>query len=275
MAAEKYIDIKETIRKKNPKLLKWIPPFLLRWIRKKVHEKEINGIMGRIGHLNGLEFCRAGLDELDISIKFEGIDNVPKNGGVILAANHPLGGLDGMTLIQAVSQKREDIRFLVNDILMNIENFDPLFVAVNKVGQNTKAGLRKIEETYASNQAILVFPAGLVSRKQKKGVMDLEWKKSFVAKAKKYNKPIVPVYIDGKNSKFFYNFARWRKRLGIKANLEMFFLSDEMFKQKGQTITCIFGKLISPEEFTDVKNFNQHAQAIKEKVYKLKHGKDH
>lgn len=272
---EKYIDIKEAIRKKNPRILKWMPRFLLRWIKRKVHEDEINAIMDKIGHLEGLEFLNAGLKEFNISVEHEGLENIPQTGGVIIACNHPLGGLDGMTLMAAVAERRTDIQFLVNDILLNIENFSSLFVPVNKVGANSKEALKKIESTYASEQAILVFPAGLVSRKQKEGIRDLDWKKSFVKKAKNFQKPIVPVYIDGKNSKFFYNFARWRKRLGIKVNIEMFFLSDEMFKQKDQTIKCTFGPPIPPETWENVKNFHEAAQDIKEKVYKLRHGKNY
>lgn len=272
---EKYIDVREAIRKKNPRLLKWMPRFVLKWIKKKVHEKEINGIMSRIGHLEGIEFCEAGIKELNVHFEFEGLENIPKEGGVILAANHPLGGLDGISFISTVSRVRKDIKFLVNDILLNIENLSPIFVPVNKVGANSKDALRKMEETYASDQAILIFPAGLVSRKQKEGIKDLEWKKSFVKKAIRYQKPIVPVYIDGKNSKFFYNFARWRKRLGIKANIEMFFLSDEMFRHRNETIRFVIGSPILPEALEKKKNFLETAQDIKEKVYNLRHGKNY
>lgn len=246
-----------------------MPRFVLNWIRRVLHEDEINDAMTRIGHLEGIDFCKGGLNELNVKIKVKGLENIPKKGGVILASNHPLGGLDGIGFIAAVSEVRDDISFLVNDILMNFKNLSNLFIPVNKVGSNSKESLKKIEEVYASEQTIMIFPAGLVSRKQKGGIRDLEWKKSFVQKAFKYQKPIIPVYIDGKNSKFFYRLSKWRKKLGIKANLEMFFLSEEMFKQRNNTITITFGKALIPEKDLQGKNYSALAEEIKEKVYNL------
>ncbi len=147
-------------------------------------------------------------------------------------------------------------------------------MAVNKVGANSKETLKLIEDAYSSEAAVLVFPAGLVSRKQKGKVEDLEWKKSFISKAIEHKKPIIPVYTEGKNSKFFYNLALWRKRFGIKANVEMFFLADEMVKQKGQTIRIFFGKPISYETFDKSRSHHEWAQLVKRFVYEMKHNID-
>jgi putative hemolysin len=144
-----------------------------------------------------------------------------------------------------------------------------LFLTVNKHGKNTVKILQEIDHVYKSDQVLLVFPAGLVSRKQEGRIKDLEWKKSFITQAKKYKRPIVPVFIDGRNSKFFYSLANIRKKLGIEANIEMFYLADEMFKQKGRTITITFGKLIPAENFDNTKSDKQWAEWMKGKVYEL------
>jgi putative hemolysin len=126
-----------------------------------------------------------------------------------------------------------------------------------------------IEETYAGDYAVLVFPAGLVSRKQDIGIKDLEWKKSFISKSKKYKKDIVPVYIEGRNSNFFYNFAKLRKRIGIKSNFEMLFLPDEMFSQRGKKVIIHIGKPIPYSCFDKSKSENEWAEEVKQIVYRM------
>lgn len=267
--SEKYIDIKKVFREKNPSLYRWIPGFVLNWIRRIVHENDINHTMDQIGDLSGLEFVRAGLDQLNARVEVRGLENIPPTGGVILAANHPLGGLDGVAFMEAVGRVRPDIRFLVNDILLNVRNFEPLFVPVNKHGANPRKATLIIEEVYASDQAVLVFPAGLVSRKIKRKIQDLPWKKSFINKAVRYNKPIVPVHIGGRNSNFFYNLSRLRTRLGIKANIEMFFLVDEMYRQRDKTITLTFGKPIPSTTFDKTRTMDEWAEYLRQLVHQL------
>lgn len=266
---KKYIDIREVIRKKNPRLLRWVPRFVLRYIERVVHEDDINRIMAKNGHLHGLAFVDALIAELGVIVELRGEENIPKTGGVIFASNHPLGGLDGIAFMHALGKYREDIKFLVNDILLNIKNLEPLFVGVNKHGTQGRKGMEQIEEAYAQDHALLVFPAGLVSRKRKGKIADLEWKKSFINKAKKYRKDVVPVYIDGKNSSFFYNFARFRESIGIKANIEMFFLADEMFAQKNKKVTICVGKPISYTYFDGSKSEKEWAEDMKHIVYNL------
>ncbi len=268
---EKKIDVEKIIREKNPRLLKWLPGFLLRYIKRILHEKDVNSFFMEHGHLRGLHFVNKVLSEFNTKIEVKGLENIPEYGGFILASNHPLGGFDGLALMQAVAHKRKDIQFLVNDILLMLGTMDELFIPVNKHG--SQYAISKIEETYKSENAVLVFPAGLVSRKQNGKVQDLEWKKSFIAKSIQYNKSIVPAYIDGKNSRFFYNLALWRKRLGIKANLEMFYLADEMYQQQNKTITIIFDKPVHPSRFDTGKSHRELAQLMKEHVYALGEGK--
>jgi putative hemolysin len=269
----KFVDVEKAIAAKNPRLLKIIPGFILRYIKKTLHEDELNDAIYRNRHRLGHDFVDAAMEEFGVHTKATGTENIPLTGGVIVASNHPLGGLDGIALMDVVGKYRKDIRFFVNDILMALKNFDSIFVPVNKHGRNSSEYTQKFEEVYASDQCLLIFPAGLVSRRQEKGkIEDLVWKKSFIAKAVQYQKNIVPVYIEGRNSNFFYNLAYWRKKLGIKANVEMFYLVDEMYKQRGKTLTFTFGEPVSWTTFTKDKPVEFWAEAMKRHMYALRTG---
>ncbi len=270
---EKFIQIREVIRKKSPTLAKWIPKPLMTYLERTIHEDDINYIMNTYHDKFGLEFVDSLLKELQVNVHLEGAENIPLDESVIFASNHPLGGLDGIAFMHAIGKYRKDVKFLVNDILMNIRNLEPLFIPVNKVGSQSKSGIAAIENAYASDQALLVFPAGLVSRKINGKIVDLEWKKSFISKAKKYKKDIVPVFIDGQNSKFFYNLARIRNKLGLKANIEMLYLPDELFSQRGKDITIKIGEKISYTHFDNSKNERQWAAEMKDMVYAMADGK--
>jgi putative hemolysin len=268
--ASKFIDIEAILKDKNPRLYKLLPRFVINYIKRTLHEDFINEGIEVYKDAYHLEFNQAALQWMGIQVGWSGIEHVPETGGVIIASNHPLGGLDGIALIKAVSQRRKDIRFLVNDILTRLVNFQTLFVAVNKVGVNSKEALKIIDEVYAGDEAVLIFPAGLVSRKQKGKVADLEWKKSFISKSLEYKKDIVPAYIDGNNSQFFYNLSLWRKRFGIKSNVEMFYLVDEMVKQKGKTINVFFGKSIPYETFDKRHSHQDWALIVRKYVYTMR-----
>ncbi len=270
---EKFIQLREVIHKKSPTLAKWIPKPIVNYLERIIHEKEINYIMTKYYDKMGLDFVDSLLDELDVHVHLEGVENIPLDDSVIFASNHPLGGLDGVAFMQAIGKYRKDVKFLVNDILLNIRNLEPLFVPVNKVGNQSKSGIAAIENAYASDHALLVFPAGLVSRKINGNIVDLEWKKSFINKAKKYKKDIIPVYIHGRNSNFFYNLARIRNFLGLKANIEMLYLPDEMFSQRGKDIVIKIGKRIPYTQFDQSKNERQWAAAVKDLVYAMAKGK--
>jgi putative hemolysin len=268
---EKFIDVEKIIASKNPKLLKWLPGFLLRYIKRILHEDEVNVFFAEHGEKRNVVFAQTVMDFFDLKLVFNGVENIPAENGCIIASNHPLGGLDGLAFMIAVSRKRSDMLFPVNDILLSLGTMNEIFIPVNKHG--TQNALAQIEETYRSDKAVLIFPAGLVSRKQGGKILDLEWKKSFIAKAIQYNKPIIPVHIEGKNSNWFYNLARWRKFFGIKANIEMFYLCDEMFRQRNKTITITFGKAIDPKFFDRSRSHKEWAQIVKEQVYAIGEGR--
>ncbi|HLP10729.1 MAG TPA: 1-acyl-sn-glycerol-3-phosphate acyltransferase [Flavobacteriales bacterium] len=263
------VDIEATLKSKNPKLYKRLPRFVINYIKRVTHEKDINEFLAVHGHKHDFEFLEAVIAYFNITLNVIGEENIRKSpGGIIYASNHPIGSIDGMALMHVLGKHRKDLKFIVNDILMAVKNLEGLFVGVNKHGKTNNLA-REIDALYGSDQSILVFPAGLVSRKQKGVVRDLEWKKSFISKAKKFQRDIIPVYTHGRNSKKFYNLGVWRKRLGIKANIEMFFLIDEMFKQKDKTLTFVFGKPIPYTYFDKSHNDLEWAQIIKQQVYDL------
>lgn len=267
------IDIEQVIKSKNPRLARLLPGFVKRYLKRMLHQEEMNDFLYRHKDKKNLDFVNGVLSEFGAIIKVKGLENIPEKGGCIFASNHPLGGLDGLALMSVIGKKRPDIKFLVNDILMNLQNIKDLFVPVNKHGKNSPEKMEEIERIYNSDSAVLIFPAGLVSRKQEGGIKDLVWKKSFITLSKKYKKNIVPVYIEGYNSKFFYEFAYWRKKLGIKANIEMFFLVDEMYKQKNKTITLIFGEPVPYDIFDSSKTDIEWSDKMKEYVYAMGKGK--
>jgi putative hemolysin len=262
------IDVEKVFHEKSPRFANEIPRFIYNYLKKVVHQDDLNEAIRQMGNLSGLEFVRGILEYMGVKISQQGIENIPVDGRFIIASNHPLGGLDGLALMKIAGEVRADIVFPVNDLLMNVPNLRPLFIPINKHGSNSQ-NLIIMNETFASERAILYFPAGLCSRKQHGKIMDMEWKKTFITKARIFKRDIIPVHINGRNSNWFYNLANWRKRLGIKANIEMLYLVDEMYKQNNKNINIIFGKPISWTVFDDRFPDIVWAQKVKQHVYAL------
>ncbi len=267
---QKFIDIKEVIQKKNPALAKVLPGFVIALMKRLIHEDEVNRIIYDYRDRHGLAFVRSILEDMNVTYSMEGLDQVPVGGRYIFASNHPLGGFDGLVLMDAIGMSFPDIRFIVNDLLLNLKNFEPVFVPVNKHGRQSSEYARKIDETYSSDAQVLYFPAGLCSRKIKGVITDLKWNKNFIQKAIQYKRDIVPIYFEGRNTNFFYNLANIRKTLGIKANIEMTFLVDEFFKQKGRHLQLRFGKPIPYTTFDKSMDYHQWADFVREKVYAMR-----
>lgn len=267
MEQKKFVDVEKILKEKAYKLYRWLPGFAIGWLKRKLHEGEINAAMVKLHNDKGLDFNRKALEILEAKVESVNPHLIPTTGNVTIAANHPLGGLDGMALIKAVGDVRNDVHFFVNDVLKNISNYGDVFIAVNKLGAASAGSLRTMEEIFRLGGAVLIFPSGLVSRKIDGHVKDLSWKKSFITQAIDHKRMIQPAYIEGENSKFFYNFAIWRKKLGIKANIEMLFLPDEMFRANKKTIRIHFSKPFSYEILDESRSHKQWADLIYKFIY--------
>lgn len=266
----KPIYIEKVFAQKNPKLAKKIPSFVYNYLKKIIHQDEINYFFGKCGASKGVKFTKQVLEYLNITYEIKGLENIPKDGRFIFASNHPLGGADGIMLISYLGQKY-DILFPVNDILLNVKNLDNIFLPINKHGKQAKQAAENLNKAFDSDKQILIFPAGLVSRKHRGGkIKDLEWKKTFISKAIHSKRDIIPVHVSGKNSNFFYNLANIRNFIGIKANLEMLYLVDEFSKHRNKKFTITFGKPINYTSLTKDKSQKKWAEEIKNIVHTLK-----
>ena len=270
---KKFIDIERVFSAKNPRLARSIPGFVFRYLKKIIHQDEINDFMFRSKDRWGLDYAQAILEDWQVSTEVVRPLKLDPNGRYLIASNHPLGGIDGIALLHEAGKVKKDVVFPVNDLLLNLPNLYELFIPVNKHGSNAE-NIRLFNETFASDVLILYFPAGLVSRKRSGIIRDVEWKKTFLTKAKAYKRDIVPVFIEGRNTNFFYNLANFRKRLGIKTNIEMLFLPDEMYKYKNKLIRITFGKPIPISIFDKRRTDQQWASLLRDHVYKLHNNPD-
>jgi putative hemolysin len=266
---QKFIDIENVFKRKNPALAKLIPPFVYSYLKRLLHTDHINYVLSKHQDKIGLDFVDATIKEFGLNINIIGEENIPEKGRNLVVSNHPLGGPDGLVIMNVFGNKWKDIKFPVNDILLFLPNLNPLFIPINKHGSNS-TNVKIIEETFASDCQLIYFPAGLVSRKQKGVIKDLPWKKTIISKARQHQRDIIPVFINGRNSNFFYNLANIRKKLNIKANIEMIFLVDEMYKQANKVIEVRIGKSIPYQTFDKRFSDNEWAKIIQVHVYNLK-----
>lgn len=268
--SDKFLDVEKIIADKNPKVLKWMPGMLLNYVKRILHQKELNSIISDFEDLEGVDFCSAVLKRFNISMDVAGLENIPTEGGVVFAGNHPFGGLEALAHAQAIRPIRPDIKFVVNDILLSIKNLKDLFVGVNKHGATASEVVKQMNELFGSGHAVFIYPAGMVSRRINGEVQDLEWKKTFVSRSKRFDSQVVPVWTGGTQlSSFFYNLSNFRTGLGLKANVEMFYLVNEMMKQKNSTFKIVFGEPIPTKTFDRSKTDQEWTEWVREKVYKL------
>lgn len=264
-----HISIPEILKEKAPN--KKYPKFVIKLIQKIACEDDLNDFFRSYPGAYNIEFMVAAFKFLDIQLTVEGQENLPKEGRFIFASNHPLGGLDGVALGAILGQTYgENVRYIANEILMNLKPLSGILVPVNKLGGQQKNMAESMHKLFASDNHLIMFPAGMCSRKVNGEIKDLEWKKSFVAKAVEYQRDIVPIYFEGKNSKFFYNLANIRKKLGIKFNIEMMLLSHEMFSQRGNHFIIRIGQPIPWQTFDKSKTAVQWAQWVKEISYSMR-----
>ncbi len=270
----KPINIREVFANKSPRLAKLIPGFVYRYLNHILHLDYINNFLKENGHMKGIEFVDKVVEDFNVTEHLHNTENIPDSGRFIFASNHPMGGFDSLLLMKNVYLKLGTLKFLANDILMNLPNLSPVFVPVNKHGGHPKEVARILGVAYASDQQILIFPSGLASRKIKGKIIDLEWKKHFIQKAVQYKRDIIPVFISGRNTERFYRIAKFRKFFRIKWNLEMFFLADETMRHKNSDVHLYFGEPIPYATFDKSKTTAEWAHWVKDKVYQLQEKSD-
>jgi len=266
----KPVDIRQIFRSKSPGMARWIPGFIYRYLHRTLVLDQINEILEHHGHKKDFDFAAAAIDIFNVKVELVGEENFPEDGRNIFVANHPLGGFDGVMLLHELGKRYDrKVKVLVNDILMNAKNMDGVFVPINKHGSQVIENVKRIDRIFQSDDQVMTFPAGLVSRRKKGVIRDPEWKKSFVTKAVQHQRNVVPIHITGRCSNFFYNLANLRKFFGIKANIEMFYLPGETFKHKHGHYRITIGKPIDFQIFDKRYKPAEWAEKVKQYTYEL------
>ncbi len=270
---EKTIDIEKVLRSKMGAKARWVPGFAINWLKKIAHEDDNNRFLWEARDLKGTPWLEACLKYLDTRLEVEGMENLPpKDDGRLytFVSNHPMGGIDGVALGSLIGRQYDDrFRYLVNDLLMNLPGLAPLCIPINKTGREGRDFPRIVEEGFRGNWHILMFPAGLCSRRRDGQIRDLPWKKTFITKSVETHRDIIPIHFGGRNSDFFYRLSNFSDRYVKKVNIAMLFLVDEMYKNRGNTFPVKIGKPIPWQTFDKSKTPAQWAEAVKTKVYSL------
>lgn len=271
------INVDEILRSKLPRHYKYIPKFVIKWVERTICQDRLNEILdNNVGKVDA-DFARGMLSDLNITLNAIGEENLPpkENRRVVFVSNHPLGGLDGVTLIDYLSRYYGGkVHFIVNDLLMAVKPLNGVFIPINKHGKQSRQSLKAVEEAFAGDNPIVIFPAGLVSRKGKDGkIADLKWQKMFATKSIEHQRDVIPLHFNGLNSPFFYNFAKLRKQLGLKFNIEMIYLPREMVRSENSTYSVSIGKPIAWQTLQSMHGNNMQAKVdeVKQIVYSLKH----
>lgn len=261
------LDIGEVVNSKFKGKRK-LPKFVVSMLKRIIHQDFINEYLKK-GYV-GVDFCEHCLEYLNVRIEIDGLENLPPNGRFTFVSNHPLGGIDGVTLGAILGRKYNgNVKFLLNDFLMALKGMAPLGIPINKLGGQARKLPQLINETFESDCQMIVFPAGLCSRKINGKIQDLPWTKAFITKSIDSGRDIVPIHFIGRNSNRFYNVANLCKRLKLKFNLAMVLLPDELYKGQGKTFRVIIGKPISYRTFDKSRTATEWAQFIRNKVYEL------
>lgn len=265
-----YIDIHKILESKMGKKAKYVPGFIVSYLKKIACQDELNEFLTYSKGKEGVDFLDAALTWLDATLDIRGAENLPTEGKCTFVSNHPLGGLDGVALGYMLGNHyKGNIRYLVNDLLMNLKGLAPLCIPINKTGKQSRDFPMMVEKGFASENHIIMFPAGMCSRRIKGVITDLEWKKTFVTKSVETQRDVVPIHFEGRNSNFFYNLANICKLFHTRMNIAMLFLVDEMFNNKHNTFTITIGKPIPWQTFDKSRTASQWAQYVKDIVYKL------
>lgn len=263
------INIDKIISDKSPKLYKSLPKFVIRYIKRTVHQKEINQFIQSNNHKVGYPFLKETFSSFNINSTIINKEKLPENGKCIFVANHPIGSFDGLHLIGMIYEKYGKVKAVVNDILLNLKNLNIFFVGLNTLGATPREQVEILNKVFETDNPVLFFPSGMVSRKERGVIKDSEWKKTFVTRAIKHKLNIIPIHVEGRLSNKFYRISNFRKFLGIKSNIEIFYLVDELFRIKGSSLKLTIGNSISYKKLDNSKKHKEWAEEIKEHVYKL------
>ena len=270
---EKTIDIDAILRSKMGSKAGSVPRFAVNWLKKIVHQDEINSFLWDARELQGTPWLKAGLAYLDNTIEVTGLENLPDDSDgrrYTFVSNHPLGGIDGVAVGSIIGERYNDnFRYLVNDLLMNLPGLAPLCIPINKTGKQSRDFPRMVEEGFKSDHHMVMFPAGLCSRKIDGKIQDLPWHKTFITKSVETHRDVVPIHFDGQNSEKFYRIANICKLFRLKFNFAMLFLADEMFKNTGKTFHVTIGKPIAWQTFDRSKKPAEWAEEVRKKVYSI------
>ncbi len=268
---QKTIDIEKVLRSKMGGKVKYVPRFVINWLKRLAHEDEVNAFLWENRDKEGTSWLEACVKYLDMDISIEGEENLPdKHDGKLytFVSNHPLGGQDGVCLGAIIGRRYDGkFRYLVNDLLMFLPGLRPVCIGINKTGRQARDFPRMVEMGFQSDNHILMFPAGLNSRLIGGRIHDLPWKKTFVTKSVQYQRDVVPIYFSGRNSKRFYRIAKWQKIIGLKVNIAMLFLVDEMYKNRHKHFRVVVGKPIPWQTFDNRKKTVEWAKYVEDRVY--------
>ena len=270
---ERTIDIDAILQSKMGNKARRVPRFIVNWLKHIVHQDEVNSFLWNAKDLQGTPWLQAGIDFLDNKIVVKGMENLPDDSDgrrYTFVSNHPLGGIDGIAIGSIIGKRYNDnFRYLVNDLLMNLPGLAPLCIPINKTGKQSRDFPAMVEAGFASDHHMVMFPAGLCSRKIKGEIHDLPWTKTFISKSVQTQRDVVPIHFSGQNSEKFYRIANICKALRLKFNFAMLFLADEMFKNRGKTFEVTIGKPIPWQTFDKSRKPKEWAQYVQDLVYKL------
>ncbi|MFH1050706.1 MAG: lysophospholipid acyltransferase family protein [bacterium] len=269
------IDLKMIITGRFRNLMTGYPFFVqnifIKILNHIMHIDEINNILKSNRDKYGFDFIDEVFEYLDFTFKISYKDKlkIPSEGKLIIVANHPMGGLDGLALLKAVSETRKDIKIVANDLLLNIENLSSLFLPydifspVNRLRQ-----IKDIEKSLLNDEAVIFFPAAEVSRMSLKGIRDKKWLNGPVKLAQKVNATVLPIFIDSKNTKLFYLVSMIVKRFSI------LLLTREMFKKSKSEINIKISDPIPSNVFnSNIMDDKTLTALLKAHVYKIGKGK--
>ena len=269
---EKTVDIDKILKDKMGAKAKFVPRPLVSWLKRIAHQDQVNAYLWDSRHLVGTEWLEECVRYLDTTLDIVGEENLPdKNDGRLytFVSNHPLGGEDGVALGAIIGRHYDGrFRYLVNDLLMNLPGLAPLCIPINKTGKQGRDFPKMVEAGFQSDNHMLMFPAGLCSRRKNGVIRDIPWKKTFITKSVEYQRDVVPIHFGGQNSNFFYRLANFSDKC-LPFNLAMLFLVDEMYKNVHKTFRVAIGKPIPWQTFDKSRKPNEWAQWVKDLVYEL------